>query len=154
MKSRVPALPFPTGAFHFWALVPLQVQICSWVPLPVLDPGSSRQKPVSWLIKLSFGPRYHCCHEAPRQSESCALAPGNGVWASSAWNSVVLAVRHLPKTRRLPSGYPVHCCDGEPMQSHIWMCVPFAVRPWSSSMHLGAPSERLLCTCRATSGAT
>src|SRR5215472_13520413 len=45
-----------TGSGQACSMLPAQVAICSGVLLVVLAPGSSRQRPEPWLIKLLAAP--------------------------------------------------------------------------------------------------
>ena len=60
--------PARYGTVHFWALVPLQSQICSCVPSVVLLPGSSRQRPDCGFSSEPFDCCFHVWAPVPLQS--------------------------------------------------------------------------------------
>ena len=62
------------GRCHCWLLPPLQVHRTSWVPLAVLDPGSSRHLPEAGLTRVPLL-ACHCWFPPPLQSHSSIRVP-------------------------------------------------------------------------------
>ena len=50
-------------------------------------------------------------------------------------------VRHLPRTRTVPSGSKVHACAVSSLQVYTWIGLPFVVRAPVSSTHLPCDPE-------------
>src|SRR6266568_6590763 len=82
------------GRFHCWAGVPLQGQICSWVPGAVLAFGSSRQSPVA-LFTSVFPDCVQTWLEAPSHIVMLTSRPPS--------DEVPPPVSmHIPRTEMLP----------------------------------------------------
>src|SRR5271155_3903093 len=112
---------------HFWLVPPLQVHRSSWVPLAVLEPGSSRHLPEAGLTSSPL----LACH--------CWLAPPLHCHSSIKVPLAVLAPvmsRHLPKTCTFPLDATVHDWLAPPSQSQTWIFAPLAVDLALSSTHL------------------
>ena len=62
------------GIVHFWLDAPLQLHICSWVPLVVLPLGSSRHLPEVGLTRAPFW-AFHCWLAPPLQVHSSTRVP-------------------------------------------------------------------------------
>lgn len=78
-RGRATAGSGPHGSVQFWAPVPLQVQICNWVPSVVLEPGSSRHRPDSRLTSEPFAPWVHCWASVPLQPQIWTGLPADAL---------------------------------------------------------------------------
>src|SRR6266581_4761695 len=116
------------GRCHCWLLPPLQVHSTSWVPLVVLNPGSSRHLPEAGLTSSPFT----ACH--------CWLAPPLQVHHSMRVPLAVLAPvmsMQPPSICRVPLLATVQFCAAVlPSQSHICTLLPGVPLPLLLSTQL------------------
>src|SRR6185312_17349028 len=115
------------GRCHCWLPPPLQAHRSSWVPLAVLEPGSSRHLPEAGLTSW------------PLLARHCWLAPPLQVHSSMRVPLAVLAPvmsMHLPRTCTVPLDSTVQAWLAPPLQSQIWILVPSAEDWPLSSTHL------------------
>src|ERR1700733_13057149 len=68
---------------HCWLVPPLQVHRWSWVPLAVLEPGSSRHLPEAGLTRAPLV-AFHCWLAPPLQSHIWILMPSAVDWPLSS----------------------------------------------------------------------
>src|SRR6185437_2689091 len=98
------------GMSHTCAPVLLQVQMCSWVPLVVVEFGSSRHSPefgfISRGLLLVSNPTTHCSSRLPAQVESCTSVP------LAVTLSPPLMARHIPPAMSVPSECSAHGITG------------------------------------------
>src|SRR5579859_8028811 len=120
-------MPSQEGRCHCWLVPPLQSHRSSWVPLAVLEPGSSRHLPEAGLTRVPLL-ACHCWLAPPLQAHSSISVP-------LAVPAPVMSM-HLPNTCSVPSEATVHCWLAPPLQSHISILVPLAVDCALSSTHL------------------
>ena len=99
--------------------MPLQVQICNWVPSVVLELGSSRQSPDSGLTSDPFAPAVHCCAPVPLHGQYWTLVP--------AEVPLEVTSRQPPSTWSVPLLSTVQLWAPVPLQSQIWIGVPAEV---------------------------
>src|SRR4051812_20477849 len=102
----------------------------NWVPLLLLDAGSSRHLPDLGLRSVPLDCGCHTWLAAPVQVHTTTAE-----WFDRPSPPMFM---HLPSARRVPSDPRVHCCAPVPLQSHSWTAVPSAVFEWSTSTHLPA----------------
>src|SRR5579859_2799767 len=87
------------GSVHLWLAPPLQSQSSSWVPLVVLELGSSRHRPEAGLTSSPEELACHCWLPPPLQVQSSTRLP--------LAVPLLVTSRQPPSTRRVPSGSTV-----------------------------------------------
>ncbi len=125
----------PTGVSrqarrHFWAAVPLHVQIWSLVPSALLLLGTSTHLFASTDTRSP----------APLSTNFWAALP----LQFASWSAVPSAVAahatsmHLPPARTVPSASNVQRCALDPLHVHSWRRLPSLKSDPGTSMHLPA----------------
>src|SRR5579859_2223975 len=117
--------------FQCWLLLPVQSQICSWVPEPP-NPVTSRHRPDCGLNSDPSDRGMNTWAPVPLQSYRSTVVP--------FWVPPPLMSMHLPSACRvLPACTTVHCWALVPLQVYTWTgvkLVEFAPRtsthrPWN-----------------------